>query len=195
MCSLLYELCASSTSWSNRSFYLFLLTELQSTGFEVHMTTEFIQTLLRSNESITVRCATRLFVLNTPLFVEAIATLRDDEKQAVLEFFTKTAITEATDVVKTAGSASVHDTYSKDIQALLLRNIAMTGSFHLTDHDGISSMVIRNANRNVLWLFKVGQKRWSDLQTLMASDPSLLVHVFSFCKERLNCGRGGRGVV
>ena len=59
------------------------------------MTTEFIQTLLRSNESITVRCATRLFVLNTPLFVEAIATLRDDEKQAVLELFTKTAITEA----------------------------------------------------------------------------------------------------
>ena len=157
MCSLLYELCSSSTSWSNRSFYLFILTELQSAGFDVHVTTEFIQSLLRSNESVTVRCATRLFVLNTPLFIEAITTLGDDEKQTTLQ-----SITEATDAVEVVGSTSVHDTYSKDIQALLLRNIAMMGSFHMTDHDGVSSMVIRNTHRNVLWLLKVEPKRRSD---------------------------------
>ena len=42
------------------------------------MTASFLQHILRSHESLTVRCAVRLFVLNTPLFVEALRTLPAD---------------------------------------------------------------------------------------------------------------------
>ena len=160
LCALLYDLCASSASWSNRCFYLFLLTELQASGFDIHMTPAFLQHLLRSNESLTVRCATRLFVLNAPLFVEALRTLPAEERSAAIQFFAKTSLTEPKDVVPTKGE-TVHDMYSKDIQALLSRNLAIVANCALTDHDSVT-LTVKNARSYVLWLYRVRAARWCE---------------------------------
>ena len=157
LCALLYDLCTASASWSNRCFYLFLLTELQASGFDVHMTASFLQHILRSSESLTVRCAVRLFVLNTPLFVEALRTLSAAEQPAVIRFFAKNALTDPTDVIP-AKDAVVHDAYSQDVQALLARNLAIMMNCGLTDHDGIT-MTVKNVRSYVIWLYHVAAAR------------------------------------
>lgn len=153
LCSLLFELASSSTSWSNRCFYIYLLTELQASGFDVHMTSSFLQRILRSNEPLTVRCSTRLFVLNAPLFVEALRTLPADEQPAVIQFFAKNSLTEPNDVAPSKRAAE-HDKYSKSIQMLLSRNVAMTMSCPLTDHDGLT-ITMKMGYGYVIWLYRV----------------------------------------
>ena len=150
-------ICTASASWSNRCFYLFLLTELQASGFDVHMTASFLQHILRSNESLTVRCAVRLFVLNTPLFVEALRTLPANEQPAVIRFFAKNALTDPTDVIPTK-DAVAHDAYSRDVQSLLARNLAIMMNCGLTDHDGIP-MTVKNVRSYVIWLYHVAAAR------------------------------------
>ena len=75
----------------------------------------------------------------------------------MIRFFAKNALTDPTDVLPAKG-AVVHDAYSKDVQALLARNLAIMVNCGLTDHDGVT-MTVKNARSYVIWLYHVAVAR------------------------------------
>ena len=148
----------SDESWTRKSLFIILLTELQVNGYDICLTPEFLASVLRLENKIVIKMTTRLLALNPSVYTSAVCLLSPDELDAYLCRLAMMGFTDPFEVVPKKKGV---DRYSPVLTVLLKRQLAITSQFSCIDTSCMKTVTIDPCTRYITQVFRVGEYGYS----------------------------------